>query len=210
MFSIPGSSLKVAQGSIVAYEDTNHNGKLDLVAANATTAIDRVLAVPTDTMIVYFEGDPGRAGADDNGVTPTAGFQFEQIQPLGEWACSGGPIIEGVNPPSSCPGYLWQPISTPLTLSLSSNPELSAYMCGSAGGSIAMGGATTPGMLSDFNGKLPAKSDPNLLCQADGKSFIYGQCTPVASKSLCDVEENCVEHSYAYDPAAKGWPCPMK
>jgi hypothetical protein len=213
MSTFPGTSLRFAYGSIVAYEDTNRNGKLDLIDPNATTAIDRVLAVPTDYTLVYFEGDPSVLpnGADDNGVKPTAGFLFDQVQPLGEWACTGGPIIDGVTPPS-CPGFLWKPISTPLTLTLSASPELSSYMCGSEpGAGTSVSGTSQPSKLSDFNGTLPAKSDRYLGCAPDGQSFSYEWCMEVPGKSLCDVESQCTQKSYAYDPSfASSWPCPMK
>ena len=206
------SPIHMAGGSLVAYEDTNHNGKLDLVDPSATTAVDRVLSVPTDTTLVYIESDvsalPGLE--DDDGARPTTGFQFQETEPLGQWACSGGPIIVGLAP-SDCPGFRWKPITTPLTLSVSSRPELSLYICGMWGGeSVSVTSSSTSGALGDFAGHLPAKSDPNLRCTADGKSFIYVTCTDDGGGGLCHLDRQCGLKTYAFDVSvADSWPCPM-
>lgn len=207
----PDAPIHLAGGSIVAYEDTNHNGKLDLVDPDAVGAVDRVLSVPTDTTLVYLEGDvstlPGLE--DDNGARPTPGFQFSQVEPLGQWACSGGPIVLGQTPPD-CPGFRWQPITAPLTLSISSSPELSLYICQMWGGdSASITSSSMPGELGDFGGRLPAKSDPQLVCRADGRSFIYTVCT-ASGGMLCHVDRQCAEKIYTFDASvADAWPCPM-
>jgi hypothetical protein len=205
----------VAFGSIVAYEDLNNNGKLDLIDPNAPQAIDRVVAVPEDYTLVYIEGDVAKIppkAADDNGAMPSVGFNLYQVQPLGEWACNGGPVIEGVTPPS-CPGFLWKSMSTPLTLSLSADPTLSVFMCnGGTSGGVSGGGSGTPGNLNEFTmSGLPLKSDPHLSCAADGRSFTYSRCMPVAVKSLCDVELQCQQTRYLLPATTPtGWPCAVK
>jgi hypothetical protein len=206
------SSLKYAYGSIVAYEDVNKNGTLDLVDPNAPNPIDRVLASPPYDSIVYLQGNApslGANGVDDNGAKPTAGFSFYEVQPLGEWACSGGPITDGVTPNPPCPGFLWKGIDTSITLTLSNDPTLSQFLCGKDPRGGASTGSPTPSNLSDFGGSLPVRSDPNLACAADGSWFTYTKCTPTSASTICNLQEQCTSLSYAL-PSTKpaDWPCP--
>lgn len=206
------AGIAAAVGAIVAYEDTNYNGRLDLVDPYATSGIDRVLSVPADTTLMYIEGDPSMLpdAPDDVGARPILGFQLGVIEPLGQWACTGGPITFGVTPPS-CPGILWKPITTPLTLSVSTSPTLSTYMCGAAPAGTFSDLEQTPGVLADFNGHLPAKNDPQLRCQADGNVFFYGTCAAEAGGSLCQLNFKCTLKVYTFDDSvAADWPCPRK
>src|SRR5258708_29151867 len=51
-------NLHLAAGTLVVYEDTNGNGKLDLLSVDARSAIDRVLGVPQGLTLLYVEGTP--------------------------------------------------------------------------------------------------------------------------------------------------------
>ena len=54
-----GVPSRYAIGTVVAYLDQNHNGKLDLVPDNATSYVDRILAADQELTIEYFEGPIG-------------------------------------------------------------------------------------------------------------------------------------------------------
>jgi hypothetical protein len=45
-----------AVGTVVAYLDNNHNGKLDLVAEDASAYVDQIIAANQDMSIVYLQG----------------------------------------------------------------------------------------------------------------------------------------------------------
>jgi len=214
LLPVGDSKLKGALASLVAYEDTNHNGKLDVLEPDAKTAIDRVWAVAEDDTIAYFEGD-GSAPPnflDDVGNAPRAGFQLWKFEPLGGWACSGGPILSGP-PPESCPGFLLQPITTPIRLSLSGSPDLYTAICnprweepGSPSDLQVVNGS-----FSDLSGHVPDKSDPNLVCYPDESAFRYLSCTYVTGDSVCNPKRVCTETRYRYDAVVPaGWPCPVK
>jgi hypothetical protein len=104
-------------------------------------------------------------------------------------------------------------MSTSLTLTLSKDPTLSAFMCGKGFSSgVSGGGPATMGSLVDFQATgLPSKSDPHLACDASGRAFTYSRCTPAAVKSLCDVELQCVSTEYSLPASAPAdWPCVVK
>jgi hypothetical protein len=205
-------SVRSAFGTIVAYQDLNNNGQLDLIDANATNTIDRVLAIPFDDVVYYLEGDVSTvadAGVDDNGAPPRLGFSFYEIQPLHEWACSGGPIIAAEVPPTPCPGFLWKRIDTPLTLTISDTPALPAAVCRTVaigGSEFTTGTVHAPGELPPT---LPVKSDPLLACDPGGLSLSYYACT-ISATTLCNVSLTCIGDEYSLNgPPPSGWPCPM-
>jgi hypothetical protein len=217
-----------AIGGIVAYEDLNNNGKLDLVDPNAPQAIDRVVGVQVPyhyadlglppiyggTNVLYVEDSTAFAAfaglVDDNGARLSLGFQFLEDEALGPWACSGGPrIYDEKAPDPSCPGLLIKPINTPVTLALSNDPELSSLICRTRGGQYTFDSATHP--PGTYPSPMPQKSDGALLCSPDGQRLLYITCTAVASKSLCDVDERCRRDDYSLGtPAPSDWPCPTK
>ncbi len=76
---------KYAFGTVVAYLDQNHNGKLDLVGDNATAYVDQILAANSELAIAYFEGPIpegsalGGALVDGSGHKPKEGYNLVNI-----------------------------------------------------------------------------------------------------------------------------------
>jgi hypothetical protein len=73
------ADFRAALGSVVAYEDTNGNGKLDLVDDNATGFVDRILGVNPNLAVVYLQGTLPARLADSRGVKPVLGYNLFQI-----------------------------------------------------------------------------------------------------------------------------------
>jgi hypothetical protein len=209
--SSPDGAYKVAGGSLVAYEDSNHNGKLDILDAHSTATIDRVLAVMENPMIFYIEGDVAAFRLrDDEGKPPSAGFQFFNYDE-GAHPCAQPPTI--VDGPSSCPTVLFQPITTPLTLSLSLDPALYTAICSytkDTDPTSSKEETHVDGSLSDFGGHLPDKTDPHLVCRPDLSAFLYETETTSSGTTPCTPKTVHTHALYLYDPSfADQWPCPL-
>jgi hypothetical protein len=187
-----GSTSRYAIGTLVVYEDTNGNGKLDLVALDEP-AVDRILGTLPDEALFYFEGAPPPA-ADFMGLTTSSGFNLVAIQefaPNPEVACEPGCPQQVTRPWSVVP------FSTPLSIQLTGSPALSSLLCGTDTGAGAIGGG-------------PASLPPTgaqVTCSADGNAYEWSSC-PAAS-SPCDAP-SCTLGWGTRDAGTTpaGWPCP--
>jgi len=73
-----GLDVPIAIGAVVAYEDLNGNGKLDLVSGDAGAFIDRIVGANENLYILYI-GGPVPPQATQNAVgTPTPGYNLIQ------------------------------------------------------------------------------------------------------------------------------------
>jgi hypothetical protein len=72
------SALRAAVGVVVAYEDLNGNGKLDLVDRDATAFVDRIVGSNENVVIAYFDGPiPNHKKLrDDAGHLPNNGYNL--------------------------------------------------------------------------------------------------------------------------------------
>jgi hypothetical protein len=204
------ADLSWAVGAIVAYDDLNGNGRLDLVDKGATAYVDRILGANDQVVLSYFEGTLTKELADPSGHMPTLGFNLFAF------------------PTGSAPGA-WLPIDTPYTLPITANPRFSEIMCSNGkgfgglfgqpepeptGGSegAQTDGGTTPlhdaGPPPPADPNLPSPTDPKLECAPDGKSFTY-DCKP-SQPSLCggDAEQGCGAMPMPVPPPPN-WPCPV-
>lgn len=193
-----------AYGTIVAYEDVNGNGKLDLVDFGATSFVDRIVAARYDLTILFLEkvpSDPAqlKGAADDNGAVPTAGYNFYLLDDCKHGGCD-----------SSKPGFTWLPITASITLPVSNDPQLSALMCASASASGGASGSVTDHPPGQYPAQFPAKGDPNLRCAADNRSYTYQQCTE-SRQGLCgEATRACLDDTYVVPTGNNpptGWPC---
>lgn len=193
-----GSGAFFAMGSLVAYEDRNGNGKLDLVDENASSFVDRILGANPDVLLAWFEGLP--AGANTDRVGATNGYQFVKITPCAD---DEGCILEV--------DYI--PITTLYEMMLTDEPKFAQLMCMNGGGDASSSGSFDPAphVGPGPNGVWPGEDDPNLSCSADRASYTYNECGPAEYDGLCGgSESDCALSTWTYageTPPAR-WPCP--
>lgn len=218
------SGFAMAYGAVVAYEDRNGNGKLDLVDDGASSYVDRILGANEDLSLLYIEGTAPAEAKDKKGHMPVQGFNIyrgigrscevddatnsgsatldDTIKPKSE----GGPAIPCTEPE-------WLGMNTAYNLPLTADPKFSKIMCKSGGktdtGSSLSGGVSTPTPGPGPNGKYPSATDPNLSCSADGKTYVYTVCTTY-SEGLCKGDVlTCTSSTWSMPGTTKpeGWPC---
>lgn len=221
--------VRVAYGSLVAYEDTNGNGRLDLVEDGAAAFVDRVLGTNSAMVLVYLEGNVSHPEfRDENGVYPTPGYNLlMQGLPCGlptppsdsdEGDDTAGD--DNVEPSPCVENQGWQTIDTQFELPLSANPEFNDLMCKSGGGDsedMSTGGGgrrgvddrptnTDPGPEG-----YPSADDDELICDANGKGYEHTRCVETnyglcrGSSSTCTL--TLVGLPEGDVPAQ--WPCPI-
>lgn len=202
----PGGPTAYAMGTLVVYEDTNQNGKLDLIPQSANASADRVLGAPERLEIIYLEGGsvPKTAGAptsDIDSVDLLRGFNLV-LEP------ETAPLAPGCSDCGS-PVGAWARLDTSaaLPIALTANPQLSRSICELAGG-VSVGGS---GSCKPCHGeqcadcKIPAGTP--VTCNADRTAFVAHACT---GASVCDALL-CQTISGQRDsgaPAPVSWPCP--
>jgi hypothetical protein len=185
--------VPIAAGALVAYEDLNHNGKLDLVAPGARAYIDNVIAVQEQDILVYFAATvpagltvPGLI-PDLHGSRPQAGYNLLVQHPNDcSSAADGGVQCEYA--------FLWEPIGTPITVTISDAPQLyplAGYMCTELNGSGSFnvdcqtGNCLPAQSARDFQGPFPSPDDPSLYCLPDGRTFWLSEGCTTTTPGLC-------------------------
>jgi hypothetical protein len=113
-------NLHLAAGTLVVYEDSNGNGKLDLLSINASSTIDRVLGVPQGLTLLYVEGTPPSPAAKGyfSGLTLQRGFNLLQE-----------PGWQSGNRLTVSTAWSLLPLSTEIPIVLTAAPQLSQYVC---------------------------------------------------------------------------------
>ncbi len=89
-------ALRVAIGTIAAYDDLNANGKLDLVSPGAADYVDRVLGANESLMLVYLEGNVAAWDElqDGNGNLPKLGYNLLDFsEPISTGVDSGDVLV---------------------------------------------------------------------------------------------------------------------
>lgn len=148
--SLPPSealSKNLAAGTLVVYEDTNRNGKLDLLAVDARSATDRVLGVPRGLTVVYVEGTPPAKAASGYFANVALQRGFNLLQESG-WGAAA--------PVANTP-WTMLPLSTEIPIDLTDAPQLSQYVCQQEPGLIS---ACASAPSAAVNCEPPAPSTP--------------------------------------------------
>jgi hypothetical protein len=209
-----GGDAEVAVGAVVAYDDENGNGKLDLVATGASGYVDKILATLPSSVVVYVQKGTLPAGAADAlGNLPSEGYNVYTTCDASVTATpSPGSICTSVSdagpPAAACPA--WGSISTPITLSVSTDPSVNQLMCEDLSGTSSSTGSGSgssqilPGRPTTY----PSPCDLYLACAADGSSYVYTTCDTV-SEGICEgTNTTCTSVSYGrLDPVPSDWPC---
>jgi hypothetical protein len=197
-----------AYGVLVAYEDRNGNGTLDLVPDDAGGFIDRIVATNPSRALVYLDSSTGSLPSPDAATgTPTLGYNLitQDCTPL------DGSLM---GPDGGyCDWNVFLPISTnSYDLPFSSDPKLNDLMCqtygttGSSSDSVTTWDVNTTGAPP---GGYPVPGAQGLTCEADGSSYTTQACRTVAM-NLCVSQDVCMGEQVVLGGAAMpaGWPCP--
>ncbi len=198
-------SASFAVGSIVAYEDRNGNGQLDLV--DGDESIDRVIGTNKDLVVVWLEGGPPAIDPFSASSAPVKGYNL-----LRGSTCN---VRRGQNPPAACDPAAWLPITTAYDMAVSDEPELAELACRNATTSDEASPTRrniqpgeTPPAAPGPNG-WPAKDDANLVCADDGKTYSYFECTSTSAGVCRGIHERCTENVFGLPSATPPaeWPC---
>lgn len=215
----PSDPFKIAVGTVIAYEDLNGNGQLDLLDANATQAIDRVVGVNRDLFVIYVEGKPV---GDVAKLALPAGFSLVGLSDCSESAdaepseATGGASVTPEDKPSCDSSPKVHAIGTMFTLPLTASPQLSSFMCKGEGSFSTLtstapkSSAVAPAPAASPS-SFPKPSDPSLHCRVDGNSYSYTECP--TSKSLCSGGDTLCATTLvtrSTTTAVGEWPCPAQ
>lgn len=208
---ITESSIQVAQGVVVAYEDLNGNGKLDLVAADAGQFIDKIVGANPSMDIVYVAGTIPADLLPDSGQvgTPQSGYNLFQMGTCVVTPDAG--LDEAGAHPLTCDSQ-WFPMSTPYDLTVSESPKQNEIMCQGYGAGTSGEGSGGSTWYVDQNGTppggYPAAGAQGLVCDGQ-QSYVFTTCAD-QQLTLCTDMEVCDTSSVALGSAAPpaGWPCP--
>lgn len=228
MFSPKGdtsSGFQVAFGFVVAYEDLNGNGKLDLVQSDAGAFVDKIVGANESLALVYLQGTIPSGGnlADSSGTLPSPGYNLYAMAnctlPPPDVSATGGCTDGGTSGSPSAPAAdggtcvpsQWLGIDTPYDLAVSAAPEINQLMCQSFGQGGSTAGASGAPWYVDKQGTPPGGYPPagaqGLVCTS-ATSYDYAQCQTIHD-GLCDETQNCTYTSVDLGsaPTPPGWPC---
>ncbi len=203
--TVPGYANAFAIGTLVVYEDTNGNGKLDLVAVGGTPS-DRVLGAPERLEIIYLEGggfpkDPQALPTDEGALDHSAGFNLI-VEP------TRADLVPGC---TGCGGPVgpWTKLSldADLSIALTAEPQLSRALCEQTGGDVAVGTSGCAPCIGEACARCKVPANAKVTCSADRTAFVAKSC---AAATLC-AERTCETVSGRRDggaPVPAGWPCP--
>ncbi len=182
-----GSGYRFAVGTVLAYDDRNGNGKLDLAPLDGTPDADVILGAPERLSVYYLEGTPG---SDlPAGVKP--GFNLWVEPALSDPtppAAVCGPTADG-------PVQILRPDSD-VSIALTASPALTRLICEDRP-------ETAPNA-----GPLGQPMTYQATCSPDGTSYVLERCTDPAG--LCH-QAWCYYQCGSLPPGGTkpaGWPCP--
>jgi hypothetical protein len=220
MQTYPGTSTEIGVGVVVAYEDLNGDGKLDLVPNDAGAFIDKIVGANSNLYLVYIGGPvPTFQNAVNVIGTPSPGYNIFQSSPCAhpdpQAPDAGGapqPDDAGITGDGGavCPPDQWLPITTPYDLPVSNDPQVNEIMCANGPSGGAGGGGGTIWYVDQNGippGGFPAAGSPGLTCRGS-TGYEYKSCktTQLLCSSETFCEDDVVELGAASPPS--GWPCP--
>jgi len=210
------SGSLAAVGVVVAYLDKNGNGKLDLVPDGASGYVDQILATNETEVLIYFQGSVPAGASVGPGVQPQLGYNLynagcNDAVPVsyspGSLCTTPTVPDAGTAGPDCSNTKAWLAFDTPVTLSVSNDPQVNNLMCqtpDSEGGEASSATQTESGQPASY----PDVCDANLACAADGSSYTYGSCQTVQT-GLCEgTVTTCSSVQYLRpNTVPAGWPC---
>ncbi len=174
----PPKGLKMAYGTIIVYEDTNGNGRLDLITEPNSNSPDRVLGIPRDIIIQYLEG--GMLPAPYNGLGIQPGYNLIQGGDFGVPPDLMNRLSAGQH--LGCfaleSPYRRIDVSTEIEIELTQDPTLNRYLCAEPSGDTpsSIAGSGCIGGLGSCPLSLPPASVA-VTCSADNRAFETKTCT---------------------------------
>jgi len=222
--SLAATGVHVAMGLVVAYDDRNGNGQLDLVDASASQYIDEIEGV-ADRLIVYLDKSvpatlvtsPEFAALGIDGSMPQEGYNLVLPQSNYCFADAGAA--------GTCTtGIMWEPMKTAVTIPLGTATVIfptnqQELMCSSGpNGDQMVVGAQSTISVADFSGALPSADDRHVYC-LDLNNFQYiSSCTTSPAGVCQQVNTVCTQQTIVtLDPAGgspitppANWPCPAQ
>lgn len=194
----------VAFGSVIAYDDKNGNGHLDLVEPTATSFVDGIVGANEELVVVWFPETPTGALADavrdPQGNVPGAGFSLYHVH---DNFC---PLIDIPEDSPECDDPVrtvkeWLPIDASFELLIDDGATVSSLMC------ERVGDLPTPSSSEAY----PAPDAPGLTCRDGGHIFTFETCvTPAVpvcgADPSCSIQDGKISES---DAVPAGWPCPI-
>jgi len=225
---VGATGVHVALGFVVAYDDRNGNGRLDIVDPGASQYTDEVEGV-ADRLIFYVDQSvptslvtsPRFAALGIDGSMPQKGYNL--MLPDSNYCYAGADA--GAGSAGACVrGYVWEPMDTPVSLSLGKGSPVFApqdpqqLMCSTGPNSgTTFSSSSLPPTISvlDFSGMLPSANDPNVHCD-DLDNFEYlSSCTTNVAAPCQQENTVCAQQTIVtLDPVGgspmappAGWPC---
>jgi hypothetical protein len=225
VFAAPDTSF--AQGAIVAYDDVDGDGRLDIEPPGVPSR-DRVLGKSYDTRVFFLaSGAPSPAS---NGFQPARrGLSLVHLSQLAPAPGSCAHVESGALVEDPCMFVLDQPATldpgAAVTVELRDDAHLQGYAC-----SYFWGSEDWPDFFSMWNDWSPLAASlcrgsgcdcvgsgcaldvppagAAVTCASDGTSYVYVTC--VDDPSLCGTRFCHYGHGEraAGGTAPAGWPCP--
>jgi hypothetical protein len=199
----PDRSTRYATGTVVVYDDTDGNGRLDLAPLDAPATGDRVLGTPGGLSIFYLEA----AEATHSGAHP--GFNLRRDAVLAD-------PVPGANPcqPLVVTTQAFVPLITQLDISLTGAPELSREVCqftpASPAADAGCGVDGSAGAQIDDDCGAPSGLVPQgalVTCSSDDRAYVYKSC--FVPSSVCG-SSSCLYGCAQLDAGGSipiDWPC---
>ena len=224
---VGATGVHVALGFVVAYDDLNGNGRLDLVDAGASEYVDEIAGV-ADKLIVYVDqpvpaslaANPQFTALGIDGSMPEKGYNLAVLASNYCFADTDA----GAGSAGACvSGHIWKPMDTPVSLSLGKGPVIGPgdpqqLMCSTGpNGSTTLFSGNLPSTISvaDFSGALPSADDPTIHCE-NLDDFEYDSSCTTSAAGPCQKESTvCTQQTIVtLDPSGgspvappTGWPC---
>ncbi len=202
--------MRLGFGFLLAYEDTNGNGKLDLVDEGANAFVDRILGANPEMLVVYAEGNVAHPGlGDEHGGALQRGynlFKYHECFADGTPA-DGNPVPE----PACTPETAWLPIDSLYDLPITGDPQFSDFMCRDGASSERNEQVLPPDAQPESTDPGPAGYPPaaQISCDADGKAYRHNECTTAIHGPCKGTDTTCTAQYIGLPegPVPAGWPC---
>jgi hypothetical protein len=219
------ADFRMAYGYVVAYEDVNGNGQLDLLQEDASEYVDRIVARAAEQRVVYAEGaDFERERAYEYRLhsalrpgfgiyTPTGRNESLEPQRTFLWnTLLGGPGMDSYLPLSVFRDaryyYELEPLDETAFLTHEQQRNVATLAC-----------ATDPLSLEYIGTRHtpePHETEPlpieEIRCSRDNRQYRYKGCEIEVPEGPCRGRElRCYIGSYlGPDVPPAGWPCPCE